>query len=140
VPPASGEETGALEEGRLPSREFESVSDLLVGSSPATLVDRYLADAPIDEVTDFELELFQLTRRPRPGADATGATRQPGLLGRRSDPAQLPPLDWKLCNGENRSVLMNAGTASGRRRRRGEAVSPGCGGRLYQKTPATSSR
>jgi hypothetical protein len=87
-----------LEEGRLPSRAFESLSDLLVGIGP--LVDRYLADAPIDEVTDFELDLFQLTRRPRPGrrdrcrpaARTSGSPKRPG--------ATLPPLDWKLRNGE----------------------------------------
>jgi hypothetical protein len=43
-----------------------------------------------------------------------------------------PPLDRKLRNGEYRVELMNAGTASGRRRRRREAVSPDRGGSLYQ--------
>jgi hypothetical protein len=119
--------------GALPSREFESVSDLLVETSPAAVVDRYLADAPIDEVTDFELDLFQLTRRPRPGEtrpvppgsqETSGSPKRPG--------ATPPPLDLKLRNGEYRLVSMNAGTASGRRRRRGEAVSPDRGGSLYQ--------
>lgn len=43
-------------------------SRLFVGIGPAEDVDRYLASVAIDEVTDFEIDPFELVHRPHPGS------------------------------------------------------------------------
>jgi hypothetical protein len=86
---------------------------IFVGVGRAAQVDRYLASVPADVVTDFELDPFELTRRPR------GGSRQPAppadqhiwvASGTGSDSATLR---WKVRDGDYRLVLMNADGSRG---------------------------
>ena len=86
--------------------------DVFVGVGPRAAVDRYLAGARVDEVTDLEVRPLRLdtkrhagTRRPAPpaaqsfwAAKSTGATAD---------------LDWKVRDGDWRMVVMNADGRSG---------------------------
>jgi hypothetical protein len=71
-------------------------------------VQRYLRGAPVDVVTDFDVDPFKLTRRP------TGGTRTPGAPGRqpfwvaRSGPNGRATIDWKVQDGAYRLVVMRA--------------------------------
>ena len=68
-----------------PSVQLSAMSDgdagVFVGIGPAADVDRYLAGAPIAEVTDLELAPYKLERTMREGK-APCAPRRPDLLGR----------------------------------------------------------
>jgi hypothetical protein len=83
-------------------------ADLFVGIGPAALVDRYLAGAPIDEVTDFEVDPFQLTRRPRSGSIQPEPPGSQDFWVAEATGDRTATLDWKLRDGEYRLVLMNA--------------------------------
>jgi hypothetical protein len=85
---------------------------VFVGVGPAAQVERYLAGAPIDEVTDFELDPFKLERRPRAGTQhpqRPGAQRFWVAKGTGRDAT----LRWKLRDGDYRLVLMNADASRG---------------------------
>lgn len=89
---------------RLTAKARERV---FVGIGRADQVDRYLASVPVDEVTDFEIDPFSLTRRPRPG------TSEPPAPGTQSfwvasASGRDATLRWKVSDGDYRLVLMNA--------------------------------
>jgi hypothetical protein len=50
-----------------------SATDAFAGIAPAAAVDRYLDDVGFDEVTDFEVDPFELEKRPHPGSRTPGA-------------------------------------------------------------------
>lgn len=83
-------------------------ADLFVGIGPAALVDRYLAGAPIDEVTDFEVDPFHLTRRARSGSIQPEPPGSQDFWVAEATGSSTATLDWKLRDGEYRLVLMNA--------------------------------
>jgi hypothetical protein len=85
-----------------------SEADLFVGIGPAAAVDRYLAGAPIDEVTDFEIDPFELNRRPRPGSTRPAPPAGEDFWVAEGSGGNTAALDWKLRDGEYRLVLMNA--------------------------------
>jgi hypothetical protein len=53
---------------RLSVHETGSTKGLFVGIGPAKQVERYLASSPIDEVSDLQLDPFELTHNPRGGS------------------------------------------------------------------------
>jgi hypothetical protein len=84
-----------------------SGSPVFVGVGPAAAVDRYLAGASIDRVTDFDVEPFRLTTqrqdgsaRPAPPAEQRFWTVSSSGLSAR--------VDWRIADGSYRLVVMNA--------------------------------
>ena len=82
-------------------------SELFVGIGPAAAVDGYLAGASIDEVTDFEVDPFELTRRPREGSARPAAPGAQGFWVAQATGSDAA-LRWKVRDGDYRLVLMNA--------------------------------
>jgi hypothetical protein len=82
--------------------------DVFVGIGPADQVDRYLAAAPIDEVTDFEIDPFELTRRPHAGTTRPEPPSSQTLWVAKATGRNTATLDWKVRDGDYRLVLMNA--------------------------------
>jgi hypothetical protein len=93
---------------RVSAAAASSEADLFVGIGPAAQVDRYLAAAPIDEVTDFEIDPFELTRRPRAGSTRPAPPASQGFWVAEASGRDAAALDWKLRDGKYRLVLMNA--------------------------------
>jgi hypothetical protein len=87
--------------------------ELFVGIGPAAQVDRYLADAPIDEVTDFEIDPFTLERRPRGGSSQPAAPADQGFWEAQASGTGRASMEWKASDGDHRLVLMNADGSRG---------------------------
>jgi hypothetical protein len=79
-----------------------------VGIGPAARVERYLASAPIDEITDFELDPFELKRKPRAGSGRPAAPADQGFWVAQGTGRAQASLSWKVRDGEYRLVVMNA--------------------------------
>jgi hypothetical protein len=92
---------------RVSARAADAKS-VFVGIGPAAQIDRYLAGAPIDEVTDFEVDPFHLTRRARPGSIQPQPPGSQDFWVAEATGGGMATLDWKLRDGEYRLVLMNA--------------------------------
>jgi hypothetical protein len=90
-----------------------SGEELFVGIGPAAQVDRYLADAPIDEVTDFEIDPFTLNRSPRGGSSQPAAPAEQGFWEAQASGATSASMNWKVTDGDHRLVLMNADGSRG---------------------------
>jgi hypothetical protein len=90
-----------------------SDQELFVGIGPAAQVDRYLADAPIDEVTDFEIDPFTLDRSPRDGSSRPTAPAEQGFWEAQASGAGRASMNWKVSDGDYRLVLMNADGSRG---------------------------
>jgi hypothetical protein len=89
--------------------DLHSAKRTFIGVAPAADVERYLKGAPIDEVTDFEVDPFKMTHNPRPGSKRlTPPGRQSFWVARGST-----ALDWKAGDGKYRLVLMNADGSRG---------------------------
>lgn len=78
-----------------------------VGVGPTAAVDRYLAQSPVERVSDFDVDPFQLTThrvggtvKPRPPAT------QSFWVAKGS--GRTASLDWKVRDGSYRVVVMNA--------------------------------
>jgi hypothetical protein len=86
--------------------------DVFIGVGPAAAVDRYLAGAPIERVTDLEVDPFKLKTVRRDGS----ATPQPPAAqsfwtAKASGPN--PRLTWNITDGSYRLVVMNADSSPG---------------------------
>jgi hypothetical protein len=80
---------------------------VFIGVGPAAAVERYLAGAPIDRVTDLEVDPFRLTTRARPGSTIPAAPAgQP--FWTTSDSGTSASISWKISDGSYRLVVMNA--------------------------------
>lgn len=86
----------------------DPAGELFVGIGPAAAVDGYLAGAPVDEVTDFEIDPFELTRRPRGGTTRPAPPASQDFWVAEATGRDTAALDWKVRDGEYRLVLMNA--------------------------------
>ena len=82
--------------------------DIFVGIGPAAQVDRYLASVPVDEVTDFEVDPFELTRRPRAGSKRPAPPAGQGFWLVEASGHDAATLRWDVRDGDYRLVLMNA--------------------------------
>jgi hypothetical protein len=80
-----------------------------VGIGPAAAVDRYLAGAAVDVVTDFKVDPFQLSTQPRAGSAAIGAPgSQDFWVARAQTASGTAKLSWTVQDGDYRMVVMNA--------------------------------
>jgi hypothetical protein len=97
-----------------------------VGIGPTAEVERYLAGAPVDEVTDMRVDPFRLTRQRRTGLNGqvvrrnggtqAGAPAPPGQESfwvARSRGAGPATMNWKVRDGSYRLVIMRADGAPG---------------------------
>jgi hypothetical protein len=84
-----------------------------VGVGRAEDVDRYLAGADVDLVTDFEVSPFRLNTQHRPGSAVPGAPGDQSFwVARAEAQSGTARLSWPVQNGDYRVVVMNAdGTA-----------------------------
>jgi hypothetical protein len=81
--------------------------DVFVGVGHAADVDRYLAGAAVDEITDINFGPYQVDRNSR------GGTAQPAAPADQSfwitqSAGRNVATDWKLTEGDYRVVVMNA--------------------------------
>jgi hypothetical protein len=81
---------------------------LFVGIGPAKDVERYLAGAPIEEVTDIDVDSFHLDRDPRGGAKRPARPGDQSFWVARATGSDAATLRWKVREGEYRIVVMNA--------------------------------
>jgi hypothetical protein len=80
---------------------------VFVGIGPAADVERYLAGAPIAEVTDLELSPYRLERRMRRGSATPAPPGEQDFWVAR-DSGSSAAVDWKVRDGRYRAVVMNA--------------------------------
>jgi hypothetical protein len=86
---------------------------LFVGVGPAAQVERYLASAPTDEITDFDVDPFTMTRRAQPGTARPAPPASKHFWVAQSTGRTDAELRWKLRSGEYRLVVMNADGSRG---------------------------
>ena len=85
---------------------------IFIGIGPAAAVERYLAGAPIDRVTDMAVDPFRLATRARPGP-VTPATPAGQPFWTTSDSGTSAGINWKISDGNYRLVIMNADATPG---------------------------
>jgi hypothetical protein len=78
-----------------------------IGIGRTADVDRYLAGASIDKVTDFDVDPFRLTRETHPGTARPSAPGDQTFWVAASSGAH-PDISWKVTDGDYRLVVMNA--------------------------------
>ena len=79
-----------------------------VGIGPAAAVDRYLAGAAVEVVTDFEVAPFRLTTQPRAGSASISAPgSQDFWVARAETRSGTAALSWTVRDGDYRFVFMN---------------------------------
>ena len=94
-----------------------SVSDsdkpVFVGIGPAADVDRFLAGATVQTVSDFDLYPLQLDTETREGSRTPGSPLDETFWVAQSDGATSAATSWKIQNGSYRVVVMNADGSAG---------------------------
>jgi hypothetical protein len=93
---------------RLSVHATAPTAGLFVGVGKAADVERYLADAPIDEVTDFDVDPFVLERQPRVGFSRPDRPADADFWVAEGSGRDAATLRWKVRDGDYRLVLMNA--------------------------------
>ena len=93
---------------RLSVHATGSKQDLFVGIGPAKQVERYLASAPIDEVSDLQLDPFEMTHNPRSGSKLPAAPASQPFWVAKGTGTDAATLRWKVRDGDYRVVIMNA--------------------------------
>jgi hypothetical protein len=87
---------------------------VFVGIAPAAAVDRYLAGADVDVVTDFELDPFTLNTDRRPGTATVAAPQTQDFWVAKAQAASgTASLSWTVRDGDYRFVVMNADASPG---------------------------
>ena len=81
-------------------------------SARAQDVDRYLKNAPVDEVTDFEVDPFEWSTTRAPAASGSPPPGNQTFWIAQSSGTN-PSLDWKAGSDEYRVVVMNADGSRG---------------------------
>jgi len=80
-----------------------------VGIGPAAAVDRYLAGAAVEVVTDFEVAPFRLSTQPRAGtASISAPASQDFWVAHGETRSGTAALSWTVRDGDYRFVVMNA--------------------------------
>ena len=92
--------------------DVQSTKPAFVGVGPAKDVERYLKGAPVDEVTDFEVNPFKMKHDPRAGTKRLAPPAQQAFWVAHSSGTSAA-LDWKAGDGEYRVVIMNADGSRG---------------------------
>jgi hypothetical protein len=93
---------------RFTARAAAPTPGLFIGIGPAAQVDRYLASAPVDEVTDFEVDPFELKRTPHEGSRRPEPPASQQFWVASGAGRDTASLQWKVRDGDYRLVLMNA--------------------------------
>ncbi|HEX7187085.1 MAG TPA: hypothetical protein VF423_02580 [Actinomycetes bacterium] len=109
------EDRGAGALGR-PSVEIgvtDSAKPVFVGVGPARDVDRYLAGAAVETVTDFDVAPLHLTGSVSKGSRQLDAPGDQDFWVERSEGSNAAATSWKLRGGEFRVVIMNADGSAG---------------------------
>jgi hypothetical protein len=88
--------------------ESDGDRGVFVGIGRAADVDRYLAGAPVAEVTDLKLAPFRLERSVRRGTAVPVAPAGQDFWLARSSGDSRAGIDWKVRDGDYRAVIMNA--------------------------------
>jgi hypothetical protein len=81
---------------------------VFVGIGPAEQVDDYLTGAPVDEVTDFDVDPFKIQRDTRFGTKRLTAPGKQSFWVARDEGVAAATLRWKVRDGNYRVVVMNA--------------------------------
>jgi hypothetical protein len=79
---------------------------VFVGVGRTADVDRYLAGAAREEITDFDVSPFRLSRDTRPGGTPAPPVSQPFWVA--SSSGSHTAIDWKVRDGSYKVVVMNA--------------------------------
>jgi hypothetical protein len=82
-------------------------SDVFVGVGPAGDVERYLAGAAVEEITDAELEPFRLERELHDGARVPAPPETQDFWVASAAGARSADLRWDVGDGAYRVVLMH---------------------------------
>jgi hypothetical protein len=85
---------------------------VFIGVGPAAAVERYLAGAPIDRVTDLEVDPFRLTTRARPGSTSPALPTGQSFWA-TSDSGTTARISWTISDGNYRLVVMNPDATPG---------------------------
>jgi hypothetical protein len=86
---------------------------VFIGVGPAGAVDRYLAGAAVETVTDFELRPFELTTTRHEGTAKLASPLAQSFWVAKSVGSTSAATDWKVRDGSYRVVLMNADGSAG---------------------------
>ena len=86
---------------------------VFVGVGRTADVDRYLAGAAVDEVTDFDVTPFRLTRETHAGSATPAPPASRSFWVARSSGDRSAAIDWKVRDGSYRVVVMNADGSDG---------------------------
>src|SRR4051812_46052132 len=81
--------------------------NVFVGVGRKSDVDRYLAGAPVETVTDVELDPYKLSKTRRPGNARPKPPAQQSFWVAKSS-GRTASLNWKMRDGNYRVVVMNA--------------------------------
>jgi hypothetical protein len=92
--------------------DVQSGKPAFVGVARAQDVDRYLKNAPVDEVTDFDVDPFKMEHHPRAGTKRLAPPGNQTFWIAQSSGTN-PSLDWKAGSDEYRVVVMNADGSRG---------------------------
>jgi hypothetical protein len=90
----------------------QSTKPAFVGVGRADDVERYLKGAPVDEVSDFDVDPFKMEHHPRAGSKRLAAPGEQSFWIARGSGTSAS-LDWKAGSGEYRMVVMNADGSRG---------------------------
>ena len=90
-----------------------SAKPVFIGVGPAASVDRYLAGAAVETVTDFELRPFDMTTTRREGTAKLSPPAEQSFWVAKSVGSTSAATDWKVRDGSYRVVLMNADGSAG---------------------------
>jgi len=86
---------------------------VFIGVGRADDVDRYLAGAPVERVTDFDVRPFEMTTTVRDGTSPPGPPGDQDFWVARSVGATAASTSWTIDEGTYRIVVMNADGSSG---------------------------
>jgi hypothetical protein len=113
-------ESGTIEDSAGIARTLGDTR-LQVSADPGTFVgigrtpdvDRYLRGAPVDEVTDVDVDPFRLARRPSGGRATPAPPGRQDFWVARSAPSGEAKIDWRVRDGAYRLVIMRNDGARG---------------------------
>jgi hypothetical protein len=98
---------------RLSATATGSADGLFVGVGPAAQVDRYLAGVSTDEVTDFDVDPFKMTRQPHDGMTRAAPPASQSFWVAQGSGRDATAVNWKVKDGDYRVVLMNTDGSGG---------------------------
>jgi hypothetical protein len=97
---------------KIAADSMNSDRNVFVGVGPKADVDRYLAGASIDRVTDFEVEPWSLDKSRRGGSARPKPPATQSFWVAKSSGSSAA-IDWKVRDGNYRVVVMNADGSRG---------------------------